>query len=53
MRRLLDGVGSSMMPEAFCGPVAYSKFVQLRVTSAVPGRVQFELDIKKEHTVWI
>lgn len=26
---------------------------QLRVTSAVPGRVKFELDIKKEHTVRI
>lgn len=24
---------------------------QLRVTSAVPGRVKFELDIQKEHTV--
>jgi hypothetical protein len=25
--------------------------LQLRVTSAVPGRVKFELDIQKEHTV--
>lgn len=24
---------------------------KLRVTAAEPGRVQFELDIKKEHTV--
>ncbi|EAT84390.1 hypothetical protein SNOG_08114 [Parastagonospora nodorum SN15] len=29
-----------------------TKFVRsLRVTSAVPGRVKFELDIQKEHTV--
>ena len=26
---------------------------QLRVTAAEPGRVEFELDIKKEHTVSI
>lgn len=26
-------------------------FYQLRVTAAEPGRVDFELDIKKEHTV--
>jgi hypothetical protein len=32
-------------------PVYLLDLPQLRVTSAVPGRVKFELDIQKEHTV--
>lgn len=40
-----------MLPFDRCLVVSTVNLFQLRVTAAEPGRVDFELDIRKEHTV--
>lgn len=40
-----------MLPLMVGLDVIIDKTFQLRVTAAEPGRVDFELDIRKEHTV--